>query len=407
MRTRAAQAAPSAAAYGGRQSAPSRRGLPARLPLPGARGADRRTGPGGRVHPGVRIRRRDQPADEAGVPAATPRWWTPTCSPILARYVDQVAGEPPGVRVLFYMQINGGLADACAGSAARTVSCPVLAGGGIVGMARSSAVAGFWPGARPRAWAARPPTCRTSPGSSSGSSRDRGGRRRPDAGRRCSASTPPPRAAGRVACRFDGSGGTGSGPDSAGASANEVTCYRHGGPLTVTDANLMLGRIRPGYFPRVFGPDGDQPAWTAGCHRAALRGTGTARSARLTGAWPQTAPRWRSRLSWRSRWPTCRATRSRRSRCSAATTPISPGTCWPLFRRRGLTSACAVADQLGMTTGADPPAGRSSGSAYGGMGLADVTAMRGVSRGGRTVPGRHPGRRRRPGQPSWTVRGPG
>ena len=44
-----------------------RRGVPARLPLPGARGADRRTGPGGRVHPGVRVRR-NQPADEAGVP---------------------------------------------------------------------------------------------------------------------------------------------------------------------------------------------------------------------------------------------------------------------------------------------------------------------------------------------------
>jgi 5-oxoprolinase (ATP-hydrolysing) len=36
-------------------------------------------------------------------------------------------------------------------------------------------------------------------------------------------------------------------------------CYRHDGPLTITDANLLLGRIQPDYFPRLFGPDADQP----------------------------------------------------------------------------------------------------------------------------------------------------
>ena len=48
------------------------------------------------------------------------------------------------------------------------------------------------------------------------------------------------------------------GPDSAGAVPGPA-CYRAGGPLTVTDANVMLGRIQPGHFPRVFGPHGDQP----------------------------------------------------------------------------------------------------------------------------------------------------
>ena len=48
------------------------------------------------------------------------------------------------------------------------------------------------------------------------------------------------------------------GPDSAGANPGPA-CYRRGGPLTVTDANLMLGRIQPEWFPRVFGPDADQP----------------------------------------------------------------------------------------------------------------------------------------------------
>ncbi len=48
------------------------------------------------------------------------------------------------------------------------------------------------------------------------------------------------------------------GPDSAGADPGPA-CYRRGGPLTITDANLLLGRLQPQYFPAVFGPDADQP----------------------------------------------------------------------------------------------------------------------------------------------------
>ena len=48
------------------------------------------------------------------------------------------------------------------------------------------------------------------------------------------------------------------GPDSAGANPGPA-CYRRGGPLTVTDANLMLGKIQPAFFPAVFGANGDQP----------------------------------------------------------------------------------------------------------------------------------------------------
>ncbi|XP_077982211.1 5-oxoprolinase-like isoform X2 [Glandiceps talaboti] len=47
------------------------------------------------------------------------------------------------------------------------------------------------------------------------------------------------------------------GPESAGANPGP-TCYRKGGPLTVTDANLVLGRLLPEYFPRIFGPKEDQ-----------------------------------------------------------------------------------------------------------------------------------------------------
>src|SRR5437763_3826668 len=48
------------------------------------------------------------------------------------------------------------------------------------------------------------------------------------------------------------------GPDSAGANPGPA-CYRRGGPLTVTDANLMLGKIQPAFFPAVFGANGDKP----------------------------------------------------------------------------------------------------------------------------------------------------
>ena len=48
------------------------------------------------------------------------------------------------------------------------------------------------------------------------------------------------------------------GPDSAGANPGPK-CYRRGGPLAVTDANVMLGKLLPDFFPRIFGPSQDQP----------------------------------------------------------------------------------------------------------------------------------------------------
>lgn len=48
------------------------------------------------------------------------------------------------------------------------------------------------------------------------------------------------------------------GPDSAGANPGP-TCYRRGGPLTVTDANVMLGKLRPEFFPAIFGANGNEP----------------------------------------------------------------------------------------------------------------------------------------------------
>ena len=64
-------------------------------------------------------------------------------------------------------------------------------------------------------------------------------------------------AGGGAICRYD-AGRFRVGPESAGADPGPA-CYRKGGPLTVTDCNLFLGRIDPAFFPSVFGPGGDQP----------------------------------------------------------------------------------------------------------------------------------------------------
>ncbi|MCQ8240320.1 hydantoinase B/oxoprolinase family protein [Acetobacteraceae bacterium KSS12] len=64
-------------------------------------------------------------------------------------------------------------------------------------------------------------------------------------------------AGGGSILRFDGTR-LRAGPESAGALPGPA-CYRNGGPVTVTDANLVLGRLQPGHFPALFGPNGDQP----------------------------------------------------------------------------------------------------------------------------------------------------
>src|SRR5688572_21645394 len=64
-------------------------------------------------------------------------------------------------------------------------------------------------------------------------------------------------AGGGSICHYDGRRFR-VGPDSAGAVPGPA-CYRRGGPLTVTDCNVVLGKIRPEHFPAVFGPGGDLP----------------------------------------------------------------------------------------------------------------------------------------------------
>ncbi len=56
------------------------------------------------------------------------------------------------------------------------------------------------------------------------------------------------------------------GPDSAGSDPGPA-CYRKGGPLTVTDCNVMLGKLQPEFFPRIFGPEADKPLDSEIVHR--------------------------------------------------------------------------------------------------------------------------------------------
>jgi 5-oxoprolinase (ATP-hydrolysing) len=64
-------------------------------------------------------------------------------------------------------------------------------------------------------------------------------------------------AGGGSICFFDGTR-LRVGPHSAGADPGPA-CYRRGGPLTVTDCNVLLGRVRPEFFPAIFGPNADEP----------------------------------------------------------------------------------------------------------------------------------------------------
>ncbi|HET6524506.1 hydantoinase B/oxoprolinase family protein [Sphingopyxis sp.] len=64
-------------------------------------------------------------------------------------------------------------------------------------------------------------------------------------------------AGGGSICRWDGARLL-VGPESAGANPGPAA-YGNGGPLTVTDCNVLLGKIQPGHFPKLFGPNGDQP----------------------------------------------------------------------------------------------------------------------------------------------------
>jgi 5-oxoprolinase (ATP-hydrolysing) len=171
-------------------------------------------------------------------------------SPVLAKYVDGVHSALPGVRLLF-MQSNGGLTDA---SHFRGKDA-ILSGpaGGIVGAAKVGIESGF-----ERIIAFDMGGTSTDVTHFAGEFERR--LETEVAGVRICAPMMhihTVAAGGGSICRFDGSR-LRVGPESAGAVPGPV-CYRRGGPLTVTDCNVMLGRLPPNFFPKIFGPGGDLP----------------------------------------------------------------------------------------------------------------------------------------------------
>ncbi|MQX37947.1 hydantoinase B/oxoprolinase family protein [Roseospira navarrensis] len=176
-------------------------------------------------------------------------------SPILRRYVDQIAGElqaeaPDGPRLMF-MQSNGGLTDARLFQGKDAIlSGPA---GGVVGMVRTAAMAG-----------AEAVIGFDMGGTSTDVAHYNGEFERSFetmvAGVRMRAPMMhihTVAAGGGSILSFDGARYR-VGPGSAGANPGP-RCYRRGGPLAVTDCNVMLGKIQPAWFPKVFGPDADEP----------------------------------------------------------------------------------------------------------------------------------------------------
>ncbi|GAU67410.1 putative 5-oxoprolinase [Streptomyces sp. NBRC 110611] len=281
-------------------------------------------------------------------------------SPILARYVDEVAAQLPGIRLMF-MQSNGGLREA----ARFRGKDAVLSGpaGGVVGMVRTAAeagdghdrVIGFDMG-----------------GTSTDVSHYAGEFERVFGSEVAGVRMRAPMmnihtvaAGGGSVLHFDGRRYR-VGPDSAGAVPGPA-CYRRGGPLTVTDANVMLGRIQPGHFPAVFGPDGDQPLddgtvrtrFTELAARIAA-GTGDDRGPEEVAAGFLDI----AVLNMANAVKKISVQRGRDITRYALT----------CFGGAGGQHACAVADALGITTVLVPPLAGVL-SAYG-IGVADATAMR-------------------------------
>ncbi len=171
-------------------------------------------------------------------------------SPVLRQYVDQIADKLTGVKLMF-MQSNGGLTDAYKFQGKDSIlSGPA---GGVVGAVSTSKTAGFekiiafdmggtstdvshYAGEYERAYDThvagvriRSPIMRIHTVAAGGGS----------------------------ILKFDGLKYS-VGPESAGADPGPA-CYRRNGPLTITDCNLMLGKLQADFFPKIFGPDGNQP----------------------------------------------------------------------------------------------------------------------------------------------------
>jgi 5-oxoprolinase (ATP-hydrolysing) len=171
-------------------------------------------------------------------------------TPILRRYVNQVASQLPGVRLMF-MKSDGGLTDAQQFQGKDSIlSGPA---GGIVGAVQTSKRAGF-----------ESIITFDMGGTSTDVAHYKGEYEREFNSEIAGARMRVPVlaintiAAGGGSILFFDNSSYRVGPESAGSNPGPA-CYRRGGALAVTDANVMLGKIHPQYFPSVFGIDGNLP----------------------------------------------------------------------------------------------------------------------------------------------------
>ena len=156
------------------------------------------------------------------------------------------------------------------------------------------------------------------------------------------------------------------GPRSAGADPGPA-CYGKGGPLTVTDCNLVAGKLRAAFFPRVFGPDGDAPLDEKAARRALAAVAAGMRAAGVEPPAPEQLADDFIRVA-------CEAMARAIKRISTQRGHDVTGHVLCCFGGAAGQHACLVADALGMTQVLlHPLAGVLS--AYG-MGLADVRALR-------------------------------
>jgi|AGTN01.3.fsa_nt_gi N-methylhydantoinase B/acetone carboxylase, alpha subunit len=170
-------------------------------------------------------------------------------SPILRRYVDRVAGQVQGTRLMF-MQSSGGLTDARRFQGKDAIlSGPA---GGVVGAVRTAAMAGFERLIGFDMGGTSTDVCHyDGEFERSFDTQVAGVRLRAPMMRIHTVA-----AGGGSILHYDGARFR-VGPDSAGANPGPA-CYRRGGPLAVTDCNVMVGKLRAEFFPKVFGPGADQ-----------------------------------------------------------------------------------------------------------------------------------------------------
>ncbi len=285
-------------------------------------------------------------------------------SPILRRYVQQVSdalgADRGGCRSLMFMQSNGGLTDAGLFQGKDAIlSGPA---GGVVGMVQTAEHSGFDKLIGFDMGGTSTDVCHYAGDYERSFETEVAGVRM-----RAPMMSIHTVAAGGGSILSFSQGRLQVGPGSAGANPGPA-CYRRGGPLAVTDCNVVLGKIQPDHFPHVFGPGGDEPLDPA-APRAMFEDM-AARIAEETGD----APRRPEDLAEGFLRIAVENMANAIKKISVQRGYDVTGYTMNCFGGAGGQHACQVADVLGMTRiYIHPFAGVLSAF---GMGLADIRAIR-------------------------------